>query len=251
MVSKPIVIVTALFIATIASAVIGYSYYHSYRAVLASLTTPPTLENVLSRVSSLKYRMTYYNGSAWIVFVSNDNAHRRLNITFMNGNGTVIAYYLIGYSGNQITYAVKVNPRTGNRTSLDVSKIDGPLRTSMRVLASPTGEVGVEPFPGIGPLYAIYTITKSLSIDWLNPSSSSVRTGWSPTQYKFGDKTLRAVRIEAIPRTAVAPSSPYGALDRVVAVVAVNKGLIFFPVLRYDAGETSISITVSSIHILP
>jgi hypothetical protein len=251
LVSKPIAIVVALFIATIISAVIGYSYYHSYRAVLASLETPPSLESVLSRVSSFKYRISYYNGSSWIVLVNNDNAHRRLNITFMEGNGTVIAYYLIGYSGDQIIYAVKVDPHTGNRTSLDIAKIDAPLRTSVEVITTPTGEVGVEPFPGIGPLYALYTITKSLSIDWLNPSSSSVRVGWSPTQYKLGEKTLRAVRVEAIPRTAVAPSTPYGALDRVLAVVAVDKGLVIFPSLRYDAGETSMSITMSSIHILP
>jgi len=251
LVSKPIAIVVALFIATIASATIGYSYYHSYRAVLASLEMPPSLESVLSRVSSLEYRMSYYNGSSWIVVVNNDNAHKRLNITFMSGNGTIIAYYLIGYSDDQIIYATRVDPHTGNKTSLNIAEVDGPLRTSVRIVTTPTGEVGVEPFPGIGPLYALYPITKNLSIDWLNPSSSSISIRWSPGQYRLNDKTLRAVMVEALPGTAVAPSTPYGVLNKIQAVVADDKGLVIFPSLIYDAGETSVNITLSSIHILP
>ncbi|MEB2835929.1 MAG: hypothetical protein GSR80_001094 [Desulfurococcales archaeon] len=250
-VSKPMLIVAALFVATIASALVGYAYYHSYRSVVASLEEPPTLEGVLSRVTSLRYTMTYYNGTTWIVLVNVDSPHRRVNITLMSGNGTTLAYYLIGYSGDQIIYAQRVDPHTGNRTSLDIAKIDTAFRTSASIETTPTGETGVVPFPGIGPLYALYTITKVLSINWLNPTSGNMRVGWEPTTYKLGHETLRAVRVEVVPQATVAPPSPYGLLTRLTAVAANYKGLIIFPEIRYEAGETSLTITLSSIHVGP
>ncbi len=249
MVSKPIIIVAALFVATIVSAVVGYSFYHSYKAIVASLEVPPTLEDALSRVSSLRYTMTYYNGSTWIVLINVDNVHRRLNITYMTGNGTVLRYYLIGYSGNQIIYAEEVDPRNNNRTTLNIADIEGPLRTSMKVLVAPTGETGVTPFPGLGPLYALYTLTKSLSINWLNPSANRVQVRWAPASFEMGGKKYTAVTLEIVTRGTFIPNTPYSALSRVIAVAVNYKGVIVFPYIKYEAGETSLTLKLSSIKL--
>jgi hypothetical protein len=245
--SKPLVITAVLFIATVVTGGVGYAYYHSYTSLVGSLSGKHTLEGVLSRVSRLEYRVESVNGSTWIVEVTVNHANKTVTTKMMDANGTVIAEYIVGYSGDTITSAFRVDPKTGNRAGVDIASIEGPFRTSIRILRTPTGEVGLEPFPGVGPLYALYTIGSALSIDWKGQSSPFASVRWTVASYKLQGATLKAVLVSVTVNPTLAPVSEYNSLHALRAVAAEEDGIVFFPMITYSAGTSELSLRVTAL----
>nr|MEB3850989.1 hypothetical protein [Desulfurococcales archaeon] len=241
MASKPVILTVALFVATLVSGTIGYAYYHSYTGIVDSLSSPPTLEEALSRVSHLRYRAVLTNGSIWIVDVTVNHANKSVGVDLLDSNGTLVARYVFGYSNDSIIYAYRLDPKTGNRTGLDVAQVNGPFRTSVRVLRSPAGEVGVDIFPGVGPLYSLYTIGRALSVDWHGQRSPFATVRWGVASYDFNGEKLKAIAISLTIQPVPAPVSEYSSLHAVRAVAAEKGGVVFFPEVSYSAGASELT----------
>ncbi len=247
MASKPVIITAALFIATIVSGVVGYAYYHSYTSLVSSLAAPPSLEEALGKVSKLSYRITSSNGTVWLAEVIVNHANKTVTAKLMDSNGTLLEEYIIGYSNNTIVSAYRVDPRTGNRTGVDIARIDGPFRTSVTILRSPTGEVGLEPFPGVGPVYALYTIGKALVVDWHGQTSPFAQVRWGIANYQFNGEKLKSIAVSIVVQPTPAPATEYNSLHAVRAVVSEKDGIIFFPEISYSTATAELLVKVTSI----
>ncbi|MDP8002806.1 MAG: hypothetical protein ACP5I6_06640 [Caldisphaera sp.] len=228
MVSKATVIMIILFSATLVSAGIGLYTYSSYAKPLKALYPQPSIYDVLSKVSYLQYKI--YSPSMGNMYVILYN-----NITY--NNGTAILYNSTNnYVMEEVTYKyntsglVSLYSVMGNETIPINSTYYYAFYSSAFPFSNPyTGTTTLEPFPGIGPLYAIYYIGSEYGVNWKLVSQGQPQTS-SPyasinlgfVDIPFFGRNYKGIDLSITPSTTTLSSAIKFPLTMSAAIVYIN-----------------------------
>lgn len=209
MLGKLAILTIALFAATIIVGSIGIAFYYSYRSTLLTITAQRPLGLVLSKVSSLEYKM-YVSPSGDTYYVTLKNyPNRTAYIVLTNSSGYELGFVEFGYNSTNITWIyMNMGGVKRNVSGSNMSSYITPLLTSATISYNPfTGTISLEAFPGLGPLYGLSYFSSYYNINWKDlldgqPGSTDATVGYLFTPIVFNGKSYRGVEITITPQTS-------------------------------------------------
>lgn len=154
MVSYLRVAVGAVILLTLLSAAAGLWVYRSHISPIVALAEKRSIGDVLDQIKYMKYTMDY-DGKTYSVEVFNDPKNRR---------GEIVATFedkTIRYSYNYTSTLVFIYV---NSTVLSPGRYLGSFATNVDYVTE--GNIKMEPFPGIAPIYALNFIGNATNINW-------------------------------------------------------------------------------------
>ncbi|MEM4770188.1 MAG: hypothetical protein QXL49_01155 [Acidilobaceae archaeon] len=239
MVSIIRIIVVSMFILTLLSAISGLWIYHSYISPLRGLAEKPSIGDILDKVTKISYTMTF-NGEIYIVEVSNNPTVRSGFIRLTYSNGSIVEY-TFNYTKNLVL--IRILKPQYNTTLLNPREYGEAFATNIRFIQDQGGNViGVEPFPGIAPLYALHYIGNATLIDWESLYNPRAQHRPQNIQYLFttinlGGETYRGVEILIQPLYNILTQTLKWYSVEVHAKIANIRGIV-------TAGELTINIVL-------
>jgi len=158
-------LIATLLLLTLASATAGLWVYYSHVSPLRALASKPSLADVLDGVESLVYTMDFGNAT-WRVEIVNDGSVRSGLIRVYGDGGGILAEYRFNYTRSTLIWLARVEAN-GNLTFLNPLEYYEAFATNIKFHQAEDGSIlGVEPFPGIAPLYALTYVGNATFIEW-------------------------------------------------------------------------------------
>ncbi|MCE4608458.1 MAG: hypothetical protein F7B61_05825 [Caldisphaeraceae archaeon] len=213
MVSKATVLMIVLFAATLVSSGIGLYTYSSYSKPLKTLSSNPSMFNLMNKVSYLKYTISSPKFGKMYVVVNNDIMGHNGTASLYNGTTNKLLEKIIyKYGSNGL---VSMKEVVGNATIPMNTTYYKAFYTSEFIFTNPyTGAKTMLPFPGMAPILGVYYIGNLYNISWKDLSSgqpsrsspyASVNIGF--VEASFNGKTYKAVAISIAPSTTAFSAS--------------------------------------------
>lgn len=247
------ILTIVLFVATIAVGVVGLTYYYSYRRTLLALAKPLGPGYVLSRFSSLKYKVYVSpQGDTYYVDVFNFPSNDTVVIELFNASNYLVAKVLAQYNATNITYVVYESSHlTEVYKGANLSGLLPELMTSMYNVTNPvTGAVTLYAFPGLGPLYALSYFTSYYDISWASLATGSGQPSpeatvlYSFVPVQFDGKTYRGILLSISPQSSFLGIS--GAYSVNAEVVQIDGIPVATQLVIGTGGANYISMTLES-----
>ncbi|MGC8572943.1 MAG: hypothetical protein ACP5L0_02930 [Caldisphaera sp.] len=165
MVSKATTIMLILFAATLISAGIGLYTYSGYSKPLAHIYPQPPLSKILNKISYMQYQIySPIFGNSYVKLFNNATYQNGTALLYNVTTNSVVEKIVYKYNETGLTFLGVV---IGNVTIPINASNYYTFYTSSYYFTNPyTGTSYLEPFPGIGPLYAIYYIGQIYKVDW-------------------------------------------------------------------------------------
>ncbi len=251
--SKPMILITILFVATIVSAIVGYAIYWSYASVLKEVQGEPSLCDMLSRVAKLEYNVSSPDDGNFTVIFENDPQAGQATLKMVNSNGTVVVLYEFKCDSNGITEAKRVYPETGEELIVTPSDMENQLFTPVVFTVNQTEagvqQVSVSPSPSLAPLVLPYVLAKELQIDWVTTRSqlAQVRVGF--TEMEWGGQTLKGVAVTVEPRLPT-PLTEWSRATIIAFMMAKINGIPAVVQASIVAGQDSVEIKLVTLEVV-
>lgn len=250
MASRPMILVSALFAATLISAVVGYAIYWSYASVLRDFRGQPTVYDVLSRVSRVEYNVSSPDDGNFTVILENNPQSGEATLRMVDANGSIVALYKFKYDRNGVTEAVRVDPETGEEIVVTPGDMENLLFTPVKFTVNETqtglASVSVSPQPSLGPLVLPYVVAEEFRMDWVTARSqlAQVRIGF--TQVDWDGGKVKGVAATVEPRTTT-PLTQWSRATLIALVMARVNGVPAAVQATIVAGQDSVEFKLTAL----
>ncbi len=252
MVSKAFAITAALLIATLVTAIVGYSFYRSYYNIYKGLEKQQTLTKILSNVKSLSYTVAYNNERADInVKINKVGGFGLIKMTEENKT-EIYKFYFDLKTGSIYRVERAINTSTKNSTGyapFDVAKFVSFLEESVSFSSTVGGGLNVTIEPGLAPLMLLYTIGKDLNISWSTGRGLYSRVGWEPITYKFDGVKYKGVLVDIRISPPSITTTQWERATDIRAVVIKIDDLYVFPSIIVVVGINTITFNLTSLEL--
>ncbi len=240
-----------LFAATIVVGGVGLAYYYSYRSALTLLAKPVRLGALISRVSTIQYKVYVSpTGETYYVTATVNDTDNVTRITVSNAYGASVGYVVFHFNATNITWAlVNFSGVDENLSGSNLSAYVDEILTGVTTNYNPTtGTITVGFFPGLGPLYDLYYYSSYYGIDWQSmlqgqAGSSVVSVGYAFTPVKFDGKSFDGVAVTISPTTSL--FGTFGAYTLSAVLVNFNGVPLAVQVVVGTGGANYVSMTVT------
>ncbi len=251
--SKPMILITVLFVATIISAIVGYAIYWSYASVLREIQGEESLYDILSKVTRLEYNVSSPDDGNFTVILENDPQAGQATLKMVNSNGTVVALYEFKYDGNGVTEAKRIYPETGEELIVTPNDMENQLFTPVAFTINQTEagvqQVSVSPSPSLGPLVLPYVLSKELQIDWATTRSqiAQVRVGF--TEIEWEGQKLKGVAVTVEPRLPT-PLTEWSRATIIAMMLAKINGIPAVVQASIVAGQDRVEMNLVALEVV-
>ncbi len=249
MVSRAFAITAALLIATLVTAIVGYSFYRSYYNIYNGLEKGQTLAKILNNVKSLSY-VVIYSGQRTTINVNINKANGFGIIKVANENRTEIyKFYFDLKTGSvyRVEEAVNISGNTTGYVPFDVTKFVNYLDEGVIFYSTTGGGLNVTVGPGLVPLTLLYTIGKDLNISWKIGRGLYSRVGWDPLTYTFNGIKYKGVLVDIRLSPPSVTTTQWERATEIRAVAIKMNNLYVFPSVAVIIGINVIAFNLTSI----